>query len=66
MSELAAQVAEASTKCVREQEGRSKEGSPKEEKCMLKRKCFEYMVLEQPLHRVEFYSMTHATVLRIP
>ena len=51
VSELAAQillhpdevqmhVAEAPTKCIREQEERSKEGSPKEEKDMLKRNCF--------------------------
>ena len=51
VSELAAQVlphpgrganvVEAPTKCVREQEGRSKEGSPKEEKGVLNMTCFE-------------------------
>ena len=34
-------MAEAPTKCVSEQEGRSKEGSPKEEKGVLKGNCFE-------------------------
>ena len=36
-----ANVAEASTKWVREQEGRSKKSNPKEEKGVLKRNCFE-------------------------
>ena len=51
-------MAEASTKCVREQKGRSKEGSPKEEKCELKRNCFEYMYFEQPLHSISFLELS--------
>ena len=51
-------MAEASTKCVREQEGRSKEGSPKEEKCVLERNCFEYMFFEQPLHGISFLELS--------
>ena len=34
-------MTEAPTKCVREQEGRSKEGSAKEEKGVLKGNCLE-------------------------
>ena len=51
-------MAEASTKCVREQEGRSKEGSPKEEKCVLKRNCFEYMFFEQSLYSIGFFELS--------
>ena len=51
-------MAEASTKCVREQQGRSKEGSPKEEKGVLKRNCFEWMFFEQPLHSIGFLELS--------
>ena len=37
-------MAEASTKCVREEEGRTKEGSPKEEKGVLKSSHFIVLV----------------------
>ena len=65
-------MAIARKKCVREQEGRSKEGSPKEEKGVLKSNCFEQLFCEHPLYNISLLessfiaSIFHATVLLIP